>query len=248
MSRLFWQGEQRDDTLDQASLDIHLRAPDTGGKRFSWSWHLFHNDLIRHDDRIPSHRHLSVEIGDLGFTEDWRQFSRFELRSTPQWQEENEYFGEYGHLFVPAISVYGNSMPDQAGNDAGFWEGKDFLLRFGERDGLTFSTELEAWVEPERTYHRTAPESPADLARPPAGEPALRLLTRTRLGKASINMARCGDDPVPQARRYLEECTGLVDLPDPTIEWWGPKLPGHDKQTQAPGLRCTVNFKAPRAK
>jgi hypothetical protein len=248
MSRLLWNGEQWADTLDEAQLNIHLRAPDTGGKRFSWTWHLFHNDRIRHADRKPPFRNLSIEIGDLGFTQDWRQFSRFELRSSAQWQEENEYFGEYGHHFVPRISVYGNCLQDQIDEndgDDGFWEGNDFVLRFGDRDGFTFATEVEGWLEPRARYHRTAPESPAELARPLEGEPNLRLLTPTRLGKASVNLARGGSDPVPLARQYLEQCTGLTDLPEKSINWWGPKLLGSDKEAKGPGWRCTVNFEAP---
>lgn len=245
MSWLLWKGEQWQTTTDEATLDIHLRAPDTGGKRFVWSWNLFHSDPLYHADRDPPRRFLRVGIGDLGFDRDWRQFSGFELRPNPAWQEEHEHFGEYGSLFVPNLSVSGDYLGDLLGSaDDGHWDGDQFTLRLGKRDGYTFPCELDAWVQPRDQYRRTTPETAAELVRPPIGEPNLRILTRTKIGRATVNLARCGNDPLPLARQYLEECTGLVDLPEMSIDWWGPKLFGQ-KEAAAPGWRCTVNFDGP---
>jgi hypothetical protein len=243
MSWLLWKGEQWETTDDEAELHVHLRAPDTGGKRFVWGWHLFHADPIHHEDRDPPRRFLSVEISDLGFNDDWRQFSGFELRPTAAWQEEHEHIGEYGSLFVPNVLVSGDYLQaDWESEDGGFWEGDHFVLRLGKRDGYTFPCELDAWVIPRAQYRRTTPESAAELARLPVGEPNLRVLARTKITTASVNLARCGNDPVPLAREYLEEFTGLTDIPERSIEWWGPKLPGQKKEAKAPGWRCTVNF------
>lgn len=247
MSWLLWKGEQWATTNDEAKLNVYLRAPDTGGKRFNWTWHLFQHDPISHVDRKPPRRFLTIEINDLGFEGDWRKFSGFELRANAAWQAEHEHFGEYGSHFVPNIHVRGDFFQDQGDDqDAGFWEGDHFTLRLGERDGDSFACELDAWVLPRAQYRRTTPESAAELARPPIGEPNLRVLTRTRIGRATVNLPRCGTDPVPLARKYLEELTGLTDLPERSIEWWGPKLPGQEKEAKAPGWRCTVNFELPR--
>ena len=83
MSWLQWQGEQWETTKDEAKLDVHLRAPDMGCKRFTWTWHLFHADPIFHTDRDPPYRWLSVELSDLGFEGDWRRFSGFGAAGQP---------------------------------------------------------------------------------------------------------------------------------------------------------------------
>jgi hypothetical protein len=241
MSWVQWRGEQWETTDDDADLHVHLRAPDTGGKRFAWTWHLCHNAPIYHEGRNPPCRFLTVEIGDLGFAGDWRRLSGLVLRANAAWQEEHEHVGEYGRLFVPNIFVSGDYRKELKDED-GFWEGDHFVLRLGTRDGHTFATELDAWLLPRTQYRRTTPESAAELARVPAGEPNLRVLARTRITEASVNLPRCGNDPVPLARAYLEEFTGLTDIPARSIEWWGPKLRGEENEAKAPGWRCTVNF------
>lgn len=242
MGWLQWKGEQWETTEDEAQLNVHLRAPDTGGKRFNWTWHLFQNDPIFHADRTPPRRWFSVELSDLGFEGDWRQFSGRELRGHPAWQEEHEHFGEYGHLFVPRIEAWGDHRQAERDDEGhGFWTGHDFILRFGQREGYVIPCELDGWVQPRSEYYRKTPETSAELALPPSGEPNLRVVARTRIGKATVHLPRCGDDPVPLARQYLEEFTGLTDLPVTSIEWWGPKLSGQ-KEAKAPGWRSTVEF------
>ena len=165
-----------------------------------------------------------------------------ELQGNPAWQEEQEHFGEYGHLSVPRIDARGDLLASGSGDhDDGLWAGDDFILRLGQRDGYVFPCELDGWVQPQRAYYRKTPETAADLAVRPTAEPNLRVVARTRIGKVSVNLPRCGGDPVPLARQYLEEFTGLTDLPVHSIEWWGPKLPGQ-KEVKGPGWRSTVNF------
>lgn len=48
MGWLLWQGEQWVTTNDEAELHVYLRAHDTGGKCFVWTWHLFPHDPIRY--------------------------------------------------------------------------------------------------------------------------------------------------------------------------------------------------------
>lgn len=245
MSWLQWNGQLWEANKDEATFNVFLRSPDAGGKRFVWIWYLFHNDRVRHPDRDPPYRYLSVELMDLGFSEDWRQLSRRVIRSSPAWQAEHEELNQYGLLSVPHIAVDGDWLQGQMDDDyAGSWKGDHFILRIGERDGYTFPCELDAWVQPEREYERTLPETPEELARGPTGEPNLRVITRARIGKANVQLPRCGNDPLPLARKYLEELTGLADMPVTDIDWWGPK-PAHGKEAKALGWRCEVKFELP---
>ena len=243
MSWLLWKGEQWQTTTDEATLDIHLRAPDTGGKRFVWSWNLFHSDPLYHADRDPPRRFLRVGIGDLGFDRDLRQFSGFELRPNPAWQEEHEHFGEYGSLFVP------NHTFRRLSRGSARLSGRRPLGRrpihppAGQARRLYFSLELDAWVQPRDQYRRTTPETAAEVVRPPIGEPNLRILTRTKIGRATVNLARCGNDPLPLARQYLEECTGCSTFPKGQLTGGAQNFLG--RRGRRPGWRCTVNFDGP---
>ena len=74
----------------------------------------------------------------------------------------------------------------------------EWELRFGQLDEVSLSCELDVWaVIPEDKFFLTQPETAAELARFAEGEPMLRVMTRVDIIGGTVDMERCGDDPLP---------------------------------------------------
>ncbi|MBI4328091.1 MAG: hypothetical protein HY674_22905 [Chloroflexi bacterium] len=257
MSWIQFQGEIWPATNGEADLRVHVLPPDVGCPRVSWSLDLF--QFIEAKEPLPGRpkmeRWINVELTNFTVPErDWRRLSHLEIRADPAWQTAQEFIGPYGHSHhLPKVEVSVTVMHLYADKqeDAGrfCWIAHDFMLRFGTRDGWAFPCELDAWMIPAEEYYRKTPETREEAARFAAGPPNLRVLTRAQFVGGTIELARCGPDPLPTARRMLREQTGCEELFQTEAKWWLRHTPDHKEIVPVPvGWRSSVNFATAPAK
>ena len=242
MSWVQWQDEIWPSTDDVAELELMLWPPDASCPRQNWSIDLHHRETVwseEHKMPVPV-RSLEVQISDLHFFEnDWTLLSSLEIRADSKWHEK-DYITEYGALEAGEIGV---TFWDNRSGKFHFerWTGHEFTLRFGKRDGTCFPCELEGWLLPEKEYYQTEPESRRDVTRFSEEPPNLRVITPVFFNTGRIMMPRCGDDPVPAARRYLKEMTNCELMFRSRVHWDSNYLPGH-KEFKEPGWASNVVF------
>ena len=231
-------------TDDEAEL--HLWPEDAGYPRQSWNLNLYHDNTSEALD--PIQRWLSVNLGELHFHEpDWRRLSGLQIRADLAWQERHEFTQDYGRPVLAEVDVsYGQVIAPPGkrtfpgGHD--HWIAHDFILRLGSRDGHTFPCEIDAWLIPEEHYYRQQPETEEQVRRFALGPPNLRVIARATFSRGTVVMPRCGDDPLPLARRYLREATACEDWHRAKVEWAVRR--SHDKKenVRMPGWGSTVKF------
>lgn len=248
MSWVEWQGEVWPATDRGAELEVHLWPPGAGCARVGWSLSLDQYDLSGTNPETGNlARMLNFEIGDLNFREnDWRRFSNREIKADAAWHAAQEHSGEYGYLDTGEMDLRCVDLrlpPGQrAESDDPSWVGHAFIVRFGARDGHAFPCEIDAWLIEKKKYYRTTPELPEELIFPQE-PPNLRVITRAVFRGGSICTPRCGDDPLPTARRFLREEIGCTEMHDPKITWSSRKMPGAKEYSPMPGWTSTVRFK-----
>ena len=250
MSWLQWQGETWASTDDDAEIYVYVTAPGTPGPRTSWNLELMH--MVRGapapGKRLgPCQRWLTVTVPELGFHDpDWRRLSGLEIRSDAQWTETAEYIGAWGQLRTPCVEVMATLRASQDGTeqdeDFSHWMAHDFTLRLGQRDGLCFPCEIDAWLRPKADDDREEPESAEELARFGEGPPNLRVVTRAIFQAGTVVMHRCGLDPLPPARRVLREHTGFTEWHSPSVRWAMKNIWNAEQMEERPGWRSDVHF------
>ncbi|HEY3663230.1 MAG TPA: hypothetical protein VGL24_08780 [Chthoniobacterales bacterium] len=253
MSWIQWHDEVWPVTDDQAELRVYLWPPDCGYPRPSWHFELMH--LFRPPDADATKdysrdRWIGLELEELFFHEpDWRRLSRHEIRATPAWHDAHEHFMQHHRLVESRITLGCKQVrrtADEPRKTAGqeYWRAHDFIIRFGERDGLCFPCEIDAWMIHEDDYNRTEPEDPATIAPFAATPPNLRVITRALLVGISAAVPRAGHrDPAAAARRLIEEGIGYDgELRDPEIEWDLRRDLETNDYVENPGWSSTVRF------
>jgi hypothetical protein len=248
MSWIELLGEPWKTTGDTARLQVHLWPPLAHCPRRSWTLSLKHYE---HNGQKPPARRMErwidLEIGELNFHEpDWRTLAGLEIRADAEWHARHEHFHEYGRLVDSTLDLHATYPPETPANPKPtgshqHWIGHDFLLRLGQRDGFTFSCEIEAWLLDEEAYHRTEPETPAELACFGDGPPDLRILAPAVFTGGTVCVPR-SDDPIPLAREYLREQIGLEEAHGLEIEWAVRRKPGDKESERMPGWTSTVRF------
>ncbi|HEY0552139.1 MAG TPA: hypothetical protein VGF13_21240 [Verrucomicrobiae bacterium] len=249
MSWIQWRGETWPVTDGTADLRLYLSAPDVGGPRQSWCIDLM--QCAETFDPVTgeptSERWLSIEAGHLPFTEsDWRRWSGVEIRADGAWHDRHEHFNECGHhemAFVEAL-FFQEIIPDQKQDPEGRvrWRAHDFIVRLGTREGLSFPCEIDAWMIPEKEYDRTQPETAEEVARFGEGPPNLRVITKAVFTQATVSLPRCGNDPIPMARRCLRDEIACEELFSPKLEWALRHTADGKEIVPMPGWRSTVCF------
>lgn len=250
MSWIQWRNETLPVTRDEASLELRLHEPDMGGPRQSWSLSLTH-ELPWPDDGVKrkylSQRLFTVELLELGVqVRDTRDFSGMVIRSTPEWLDQVQESDPYGRVVEPVLQLHHTNVSAQTGK-FDLWENLlslEWELRFGQLDGMSLPCELDAWaVLPEKEFYRTEPETPEELARFAQGEPVLRMMARADIAHAWVEMERCGDDPVPLARKRLNEAVRGLAIEQEMMNWQNnyAHMP-EQKVLNEPGWRSTVSF------
>ncbi len=249
MSWIDWPRDPFPKTQDAATLTCHLTAPDMGGPRQRWAFDLGHQ--LPWPKEVPSkyviQRIISLEILELGVqVEDLREFSGLVLRSTPEWLVKVQESGEYGHLLEPVLSMRHSKISVET-QEYEVWENYqsvEWELRFGQLDGTSLSCELEAWaLIPEHQFHREKPETKEELAKFAEGEPMLRMMSRVDIEAVTVELPRCGDDPLPLARRRLKEALGIDEWKEEKLFWESNfiAMPDH-KAVKEPGWRSSVRY------
>lgn len=253
MSRVIFQNEILPDTNDVADLYCYITPPDALGPRQSWYLELNHT-IQTHDKATglrTNYRSIGIEIHNLHFHEpDWRMFSNFEIRADAAWHDRHEYIDHYGGLVRTSIAVREfrcRYTEDQKMIDPAYenWEGENFTLRFGRRDGYEFPLELDAWVFASEGYARTKPEPDDEAFRFPDTPPNLRVITSAFFLGGQTEVPRCGMDPLPTARTLIKQATGVEDPVRMGLEWPPRYSPDGKTHTRVPGWRATVRFRVP---
>ncbi len=249
MSAIQWLGETLPNTQDCAQLEFALNAPDMGGPRQNWNFELGHH--LPWPEGVPGKRKvwqaLKVEIMELGIAvRDLREFSGLVIRSTPQWLARVQESGQYGKLVEPVVQVHHwkVSLQTQEMEVYENYFSLEWELRFGQLDEVSLPCELDVWaVIPEDEFFRTEPETAAELARFAEGEPVLWVMTRVDIIGGAVDMERCGDDPLPLARKRLHAALGEIDVAKETLCWDSNfiAMPEHKAVTE-PGWRSKVRF------
>lgn len=249
MSAIQWLGETLPNTQDSAYLEFALTAPDMGGPRQSWSFRLGHELPWPKDvpGKYRAWRWLNVEILELGIAvKNLREFSGLVIRSTPHWLARVQESSQYGRLVEPVVNVnhWKVSLQTQEIEVYENYFSLEWELRFGQLDEVSLPCELDVWaVIPEDEFFRTEPETAAELARFAEGEPVLRVMTRVDIIGGAVDMERCGDDPLPLARKRLHAALGEIDVAKETLCWDSNfiAMPEHKAVTE-PGWRSKVRF------
>lgn len=242
-------GETWRPTANKAELRVHLWPEDADYPRTAWCCSISHYNLSKTEDPIA--RWLDLEISNLHFYEpDWRRLSGLEIRADAAWHEAHEFTQEHGKLETAEVTAhYGQIIapPGQRTLPGGHesWVGHDFILRLGTRDGLTFPLELDAWLIPEDEYYRQEPETSAEVARFAEGPPNLRVMADAVFTGGTVVLPRCGDDPLPLARRYLREGIACDEIDHAEVEWAVRRSHEEKETIRMPGWTSTVTFKTP---
>lgn len=255
MSWVQWQGATWPTTDDEADIDVWLPAVDEGGPRQVWRLDLGH--IVRRppvgDAKLgEAQMHLSLTIEDLGLRGiSWHELSGLTIRSTAEWYDRVEAVGPYGSVLDTNVhlSVMWKEQPEGATEERWHmedWMATDFILTLGRRDGLCFACELDVWAMPKEDFCRLEPETEAELKHFAEGPPTLRVMCVARFTGGSMEMERCGGDPLPLARRRICEQIGCEEffVLDPT---WAVRMTPDSKGTERlPGWRSTVPFRMKR--
>ncbi len=250
MSWVQLNGETWRPTKDVAEVKVHLSRPDAQCDRQEWSFEMMHMVPWKNPPPGASHseKALAVRLETMGFdVRDWRRLAGMELRADAAWHERHGRCHEYGRLRESSLDV--DEMlfrePAEEGLETArvrSWRAHDFVLRFGQRDGLAFSMELEAWLLPESEFWRREPESPEELARFGEGPPNLRIMATAFFTTGWVNLPRC-EDPPALARRFLREEIAYEGMHDPRIQWSTRAKPGTRERVEMPEWPATVFFR-----
>jgi hypothetical protein len=239
-------------TKDGAELGVFIRAPDVNCPRVSWDLTVDHYVFKEPPpaEGLGIERWLNIEIEGLILNlRDWRQFSGLEICANPAWHATQEFIVPYGGSYnspkVKVSRVVLRNTEDPKNNQAvrTKWIGHDFMLRFGNRDGWSFSCELEGWLIPEEQYYRKTPEKPEELACFAQGAPHLRVVTRATFLRGTIELTRAAAaDPIAHARKIAREEIGYDEFVEPKAEWHLRQTPDFEKIVPMPGWRSYVQF------
>jgi hypothetical protein len=254
MSWFQWRGITWQVAQAEACLRVHIRAPDEPEPRVQWSLDTFHAASFptSADASAPRvERWVSLDIPTLNFPRtDWHRLANTEIRATAAWHDAAAAFsacGNYLDTQATALHTRLRYARDQEAEETGstdrHWVGHDFILRFGTRDGLSFPCELDAWLLPEKKYYRLEPESAAELARFGEGPPTCRIITLARFVGGNITLPRCGDDPLPAARRELQRLLGLDELFEWNLDWNVRSNLNGNGTERMPGWRSRLSFR-----
>ena len=252
MSYVQWHGHTWPLSDDEASLIVHLPPRDCPAALPEWDLSLDH--CVRASQPEPDGRRklvatLQVDVGHLGLRpRTWHDLSGAHLRADANWYEQTSHFGAYGHHTSPRFNTFiwiktgsaGASSLGTTGRE--HWAAVDFEVRFGQRDGLVFPCEIDAWLLPQEDFSRDEPESPEELAAFGQGPPNLRVITRAVFHSGTIDMPRCGDDPWPQARREIHAALGPFDIQRHEVKWDLHRAPGAERCSERPGWRSSIQF------
>jgi hypothetical protein len=244
MSWVQWQGEVWRTSAQGGEIYVHFAPPEGHVPGHSWYWDFMHIEppLPGQERDMETERWLDVKIEHIGFGEsDWRELSRREVRSDRAWWDSQESSGYHGRLEVPHVTAL-CPLEGQSQTTALRWVGHDFILRFGERDGLIFPSELDAWVEPESDYFREKPETEEDVARWPQSPPNLRVITTMRFVGGSVRVPREAADPVAAARDRLSAELRCSDFHRAEVKWALRSTRDHSGVEPMPGWSSTVHF------
>lgn len=249
MSWVALNGETWRTTLDAAEVALHLGRPDTQGERQEWSFELSH--LVPRVDPLPgssyAEKMLAIRLETMGLAvRDWRRLAGKEIRADAAWHEIHGRCHEYGRLRESSLEVAELIFldPSQAHTETTrerTWRAHDFVLRLGERDGLAFPVELEAWLLPEEEYWRLEPESAEELARFGHGPPDLRMMATAWITRGWVDLPRC-QEPLRMAKRFLQEEVALDEMHEPLIQWGTRSKPGTGELEEMPEWPATVYF------
>lgn len=251
MSWVQFKNETWPATPQEAQLEFHVYAPDVGCPRVRWRLELM--EIIRPKESQPEpknwERSISVSVSDMLLPgQDWRRLSNQEIRADAAWHATQEFLGPYGGSHnAPRVEVmhFVNNAAAKAPPDAelGNFIAHDFVLRFGTRDGLMLPCEIDAWVIPAEDYYRNVPETPAEVAKFPDRAPDLRVITRAKFIGATLDLPRCGTDPLPYARQIARGQLGCDEFVRPSVHWMSRSNPEHKEiVTLPPGWRSSVHF------
>lgn len=249
MSWIQWQGENIPTTQDAARLRCTIPAADMQGPRQKWALNLSHQ--VPWPPEVPKKyrwlEHVEVDLPLLGLQlRSLEDLSGLVLRSTPKWLLKVQESDDIGNLVEPALMMSHFKVSAETQEVLVNEEhlSVEWEVRFGQLDELTLSCELDAWsMLPEREFFREEPETQEELAKFAVGEPMLRLMMRVDITCVTMEMERCGEDPVPLAEQRLKEALGIGEEAWPQLAWESNILamPDH-KVVKEPGWRSKVRF------
>lgn len=226
MSWVQLKGETWRTTQNVAEVKLQLWRPDAQCERQEWSFELTHN--VRKVNPAPGASHaerfLVVTLATMGLeVRDWRRLAGTEFRADAAWHAKHGCCHEYGRLRESSLEVWEMVFRNPPEEPVGMvrdrtWRAHDFVLRFGERDGLTFPVELDAWLVPEAEFWRREPESPEELARFGEGPPDLRVMATAFFTAGWVDLPPC-EDPLALARQFLREEIAFEGMHDSKIQW-----------------------------
>ena len=225
MSWVQLNGETWRKADDVAEVKLHLFRPDSQSDRQEWSFEMMHK--MRRLNRVPgagpNEKALVLMLATMGLElRDWRRLAGREIRADAAWHGRHGRCDEYGHLRESSLEVWEMVFPAPGDGPPGMrertWRAHDFVLRFGERDGLAFPVELDAWLVPEGKFWRREPESPEELARFGGGPPDLRVMATAFFAAGWVYLPPC-EDPLALARQFLREEIAFEGMGDSEIQW-----------------------------
>ncbi len=245
MSWVQWHGGVWPTTDDEATLRVFLGSPDTGRARQEWYFDLMH--LVRDPAVQPvdydTDQALFIRLEQLQFARpDWRELSGWTIRADAAWHATQEGYSQHGYYHSPRVMVGTLNAPEGPGRQGTNWVAHDFTLRMGQRDGLVFPCELDAWMVPEEEYWRKEPEAAEEVARFGEGPPNLRVITRVQFDGGTVELTRGVGDPLVEARRRLRSELGVEEIHEETLKWALRSTPDHEKIVDMPGWRSSVHF------
>jgi hypothetical protein len=253
MSWIQLHGEIWPVTKDEADLRVYINAADVGCPRVYWNFDVSHY-IMTENPPTPGdpgvERWLDIDLGGLILNlRDWRELAGLEIRADSAWHATQEFIGPYGHchnsprvtVFQTVLKHYAKRVAVEPGRKE--WIAHDFILRFGARDGWSFSCELDAWLIPRQDYYQLTPETPEAVARFAEGPPDFRLVTRVTFSQGSVDLTRAAaENPVAHARRILSEQIRCDAMFEPDIKWALRQTPDREQIVPMPGWRSGVHF------
>lgn len=255
MSWIHWQGARLPITRDDTHLELRIQAPDLLGAPVVCNLELHQTVPWPPGTQAPKLRaqhFFDVSIDALPLRlRHWQDFSGLVLRSTAPTFARMDPFDGYGnalehHLVLWECRV---SHPDEDSRDFQQRASVHYELRFGTIDGFCVPCEIDAWnLLPMDEFWRDQPETAAELAAFPTGEPDLRILTRAVLTGGAIEMARSGDKPAARkaALNHLHASIGGIQVQHSSVHWPKHFLRGDQHPpVELEGWRSTVAFWTP---
>jgi len=252
MSYVQWQGRTWSLTDDEASLIVRLPPRDCPAALVEWDLSLDH--FVRASQPGPDGKKdliaaLHVDIGNLGLRpRTWHDLSGQHIRADARWYEQTSQSGPFGKFAKTRFDATAWIMtgcadaPNLGSTGREHWAAVDFEVQFGQRDGLVFPCEIDAWVLPHEDFNREEAETPEELAAFGQGPPNLRVITRAVFTRGSLQMPRCGADPWPQAQREIHAALGPFEIERHEVKWDIHRPLGTDQYTERPGWRSSVRF------